>query len=122
MAAGHAAHDEPVHISVAAQWLPHAPQLLESHVRLTHETSAPPTPWQTVLPLVQHEPQVPPTQVSPFLQALPHAPQLPASDLRSTQEPPQVVPLQVVEHDPRRPPQHHRRRSRVNTDQAHSRA
>ena len=74
MPAGHAAHDEPVHCSVAAQWLPHAPQLFEFHRRLTQESSAPPTPWQTVLPLVQHEPHIPPTQVSPVLQAWPHAP------------------------------------------------
>jgi len=99
MPAGHASHEEPVQSSFAAQRLPHAPQLPTSHLRLTHKESAPPAPWQTVLPLVQHEPHMPPTQVSPVLQALPQAPQLAASDCRSTQEPPQVAPWQV-EHDP----------------------
>jgi hypothetical protein len=99
MPAGHALHDEPVQDSVAVQWLPHAPQLFGSHLKLAHESLAPPTPLQTVLPLVQHEPQDPPTQVSPVRQALPQAPQLPTSAIRSTQEPPQIVALQV-EHDP----------------------
>jgi hypothetical protein len=99
MPAGHAWHDEPVQVSVAAQRLPHAPQLLVSHLKLTQESLAPPTPWQTVLPLVQHEPQAPSTHVSPAPQALPHAPQLPTSDFRSTQAPPQVAPRQD-EHAP----------------------
>ena len=93
-------HDESVHISVAVQRLPHAPQLFRSHLKFAHESGAPPTPWQTVLPLLQHEPQAPSTQVSPVRQALPHAPQLPTFDCRSTQEPPQIVPWQAAEHFP----------------------
>jgi hypothetical protein len=92
-------HDESVHISAAEQRVPQAPQLFGSHLKLAHESGAPPAPWQTVFPLVQHEPQVPSTQVSPLLQALPQAPQLLASDWRSTQECPQTAPLQG-EHAP----------------------
>jgi hypothetical protein len=92
--AGHGLHDESVHISVAEQRVPQAPQLFGSHLKLAHESGAPLAPWQTVLPLVQHEPQAPSTQVSPLPQALPHAPQLAASDFRFTQESPQTVPWQ----------------------------
>src|SRR6185295_5579536 len=94
MPVAHGLHDEPVHISAAVQRVPHAPQLSRSHLKLAHESGAPPTPGQTVLPLVQHEPQAPSTQVSPLPQALPHAPQLAASDFTLTHESPQTVPWQ----------------------------
>ena len=90
--AGHVLHDEPVQVSVAVQRLPQAPQLFGSHLKLTHESSPPATPGQTVLPLVQHEPQVPPAQVSPASQALPQAPQLSGSEFVSAeQEAPQLA-------------------------------
>ena len=62
---------------------PHAPQLAESDVRLTH------TPLQAVSPLGHA--QVPLTQLAPLAHLRPHAPQLFTSAERSAQLVPQLT-------------------------------